>query len=267
MQLNLENNISKIKVADDKISNFINDLKNCLEKNNNIQEEIKQYSFINQTERYKNYWDNQNDLEDNVCAILGISRCDRDIQYFDRLYKAVDESIFEISKREGTPIYVAHGPGGSLQKSPKGRYITKTVYDVSKYENGKIEDLKSMQIKEFPKNMDENLNYRNIVYQINDKGKIIVRDDLKDEIINSACEKCKDLREETVKRAQKFKKEGHWYECHEDDGYIFLDDKTKDNYPFEDIDFVVDNFKGEGTYKVIDGEYKKISNEFFYKKE
>ena len=267
MQLNLENSISKTKIANDNISNFINDLKKCLEKNTAISTETKQYNFIDQSERYKDYWDYQNDLEDNVCAILGISRCDREEKYFDKLYKAVDESIFEIAKREGTAIYIANGPQGSLQTSPKGRNVIKTVYDVTKYENGKIEDLKSMQIKGLPKTMDENGNYRNIILQINDKGKITVRDDLKSEIINLACEKCAVLKEQTIKEAKEYKKEGHLYEAYEDDGFIFLDDITESNHIFEDIDFVVDNYKGEGTYKVIDGEYTKISDKFYNGKE
>lgn len=268
MELNLENNISKTKVAtDDKISNFINDLKSCLEENNNLQNDIKQYNFIDQSERYKDFWKYQNDLEETVCAKLGISRYDRNNKYFDRLYEAVNESILEISKKEGAAIYVANGPHGELQTSLEGRNITKTVYDVTKYENGKIENLRSMQMNGLPKNMDENGNYRNIVLQMNDKGKITIRDDLKSEIINLACEKCTDLREQTIKEAEEYKKEGHLYEVHKYDGCKFLVDITEENYSFEDIDFVVDNFKGEGTYQVIDGEYTKISDEFYSEKE
>lgn len=262
MRINLENSINKTaSKTNDKVSNFIKDLKKYLEKCTKI--ENKQSNFIDQSERYKSYWDYQNSLEDNVCATLGISRCDREEKYFDKIYKAVDKSILELSKKEGTAIYVATGPHGSMQVSSNGRNIIKTVYDVTKYENGKIENLKSMQMKGLPKNMDENGNYRNIVLQMNDSGKITIRDDLKSEIINSACEKCTELREETVKRAQDFKKEGHLYECREDDEFIFLEDITGNNDIFEDIDFVVDNYKGEGTYKVINGVYKKISDEFY----
>ena len=79
--------------------------------------------------------------------------------------------------------------------------------------------------------------------------------------------KCAVLKEQTIKEAKEYKKEGHLYEAYEDDGFIFLDDITESNHIFEDIDFVVDNYKGEGTYKVIDGEYTKISDKFYNGKE
>ena len=68
------------------------------------------------------------------------------------------------------------------------------------------------------------------------------------------------MKEEELKKATNYKKEGHIYKAIEDDGYIFLKDITEErNYVLEDIDFVVDCYEGEGEYKVIDGVYKKIS--------
>ena len=40
---------------------------------------------------------------------------------------------------------------------------------------------------------------------------------------------------------------------------MFLKDLTeKRDYVFEDIDFVVDCYEGEGRYQVVNGKYKKI---------
>ena len=51
------------------------------------------------------------------------------------------------------------------------------------------------------------------------------------------------------------------YEAFEDDGYIFLNDLTEErDFSIEDIDFVVDCYQGDGTYQVIDGEYRKIED-------
>lgn len=268
MNLGLENSVSKTQVVgNNNVSDLITDLKNYLANdfsvNKNTIENKKQYNFIDLSERYQNFWEYKNDFEDNVCSILGISRYDRDIKYNEELYKAVEKSIFEIAKREGTALYIGTGPMGSLHISDTGKMVIDTVYDVNKYENGKIEYLKIMEIDNLPKDMDSDGNYRKIIYQINEDGKVKIREDLKDEIIKSACEKCANLREKTVKEAKEYKKEGHLYEAHEFDGYTFLDDITEENYSFEDIDFVVDNFKGEGTYQVIDGEYTKISDEFY----
>ena len=56
------------------------------------------------------------------------------------------------------------------------------------------------------------------------------------------------------------KKKGIYiYEAFEDDGYIFLNDLTEErDFSVEDIDFVVDNYEGDGKYQVLNGEYKKI---------
>ncbi len=64
--------------------------------------------------------------------------------------------------------------------------------------------------------------------------------------------------------AEELKKEGHIYKAFEDDGYIFLKDiKAGSEEPFEDIDFVVENYDGEGEYKVIDGKYEKVKDNLY----
>ena len=268
MNLGLENSVSKTQIiGNNNVNDLITDLKNYLENDFSINKSAiqnkKQYNFIDLSKRYQDFWEYKNDFEDNVCATLGISRYDRDIKYNEELYKAVDKSIFEIAQREGTALYIATGPMGSLRISDTGKMEIDTVYDVNKYENGKLEYLKTKEIDGLPKDMDSDGNYRKIIYQVNEDGKVKIREDLKEEIIKSACEKCANLREKTVKEAKEYKKEGHLYEAHELDGYTFLNDITEENYSFEDIDFVVDNFKGEGTYQVIDGKYTKISDEFY----
>ena len=38
----------------------------------------------------------------------------------------------------------------------------------------------------------------------------------------------------------------------------FFQLKEERNFSIEDIDFVVDDYEGDGTYQVINGEYRKI---------
>ena len=127
-------------------------------------------------------------------------------------------------------------------------------YNIDKFENGKITNLtipKSIIPSEFAN--------KDIIFQYNDNGTIKVRDDLKEEAINLASQKVKNLRNKEQEINAEFKKEGHIYEAFEDDGYIFLKDITEErDFSIEDIDFVVDNYKGEGKYQVTNGEYKKI---------
>ena len=78
-------------------------------------------------------------------------------------------------------------------------------------------------------------------------------------IVNLASQKVPNLKEKENERNNEYKKEGHIYEAFEDDGYIFLNDVTEEqNFSIEDIDFVTNNYKGDGKYQVINGEYKKI---------
>ena len=86
--------------------------------------------------------------------------------------------------------------------------------------------------------------------------------DLKDEVVKMTSEKCENLKIKENEKAEDFKREGHIYEAFEDDGYIFLNDLTEErDFSIEDIDFVVDCYQGDGTYQVIDGEYRKIEEQ------
>lgn len=237
---NLGKDLLQSKVLSDFVNNFINELKDHLEKGDN-----KNIMNVNKESKYSNYWDYQNFIEDNVSANIGLSRWGNDVTYYDDLSKAVDDSIMEIAEREGTLYRKQFSTNGSS----KGE-----VFKVDKFENGQITRTtipKDAILKGF-----EN---EDLIFQYKDNGILKIRDDLKEEVINLASKKAEKLREKEQEINVEFKKEGHTYEAFEDDGYIFLNDLTEErDFSIEDIDFVVDNYKGDGIYKVIDGEYKKI---------
>lgn len=237
---NLGKDLLQSKVLSNFINEFMEELKEYLDKGNNR----KSMNVVNQN-KYSNYWDYQNFIEDNVSANIGLSRWGNDVTYYDDLSKAVDDSIMEISEREGALYRKQFSTNGSS----KGE-----VFNVDKFENGKITHTtipKDAILKGF-----EN---EDLIFQYKDNGILKIRDDLKEEVINLASKKAEKLREKEQEINAKFKKEGHSYEAFEHDGYIFLNDLTEErDFSIEDIDFVVDNYKGDGTYRVIDGEYKKI---------
>lgn len=237
---NLGKDLLQSKVLSDFVSNFIDELKDYLEKGDdrNIM------NLANQN-KYNNYWKYQNFMEDNVSAKIGLSRWGNDITYHDELSKAVDDSVMEIAENEGTLYRKQFMSNGSNNGG---------FYNIDKFENGQITHLtipKSIIPSEFAN--------KDIIFQYNDNGTIKVRDDLKEKAINLASQKVKSLRDKEQEINAEFKKEGHIYEAIEDDGYIFLKDVTEErDFSIEDIDFVVDNYKGEGKYQVTNGEYKKI---------
>lgn len=226
---NLINNAQK----SDFVQKFINDLNNFLENNNN-------------TNKYSKYWKEQKFLEDSVSATIGISRRASDITYKKELSQAVDESILELSESEGTLYRKKFKPNGPTNDP---------IYKVDKFENGKIEHL-FLPADKVPKGFDN----KDIIFQYNEDGTAIVRMDLKEKIVKEASKKTEYLKEKENEKALEYKKEGHVYNAVEDDGYIFLKDLSeKREYILEDIDFVVDCYQGEGKYKVINGEYKKVN--------
>ena len=237
---NLGKDLLESKALSNFVNEFINELKGYLEKGNNRNI----MNVVNQN-KYSNYWEYQNFMEDKVSANIGLSRWGNDVTYYDDLSKAVDDSIMEISEREGALYRKQFSTNGSS----KGE-----VFNVDKFENGQITHTtipKDAILKGF-----EN---EDLIFQYKDNGILKIRDDLKEEIINLASKKAEKLKEKEQEIHAEFKKEGHTYEAFEDDGYIFLNDLTEErDFSIEDIDFVVDNYKGDGTYKVIDGEYKKI---------
>ena len=238
---NLGKDLLENKAISDFVNEFINELKGYFEKGYNRNN----MNVVNQN-KYSDYWEYQNFMEDNVSANIGLSRWGNDVTYYDDLSKAIDDSIMEIAEREGTLYRKQFSTNGSS----KGE-----VFKVEKFENGQITHTT------IPKdNIIKGFENEDIIFQYKDNDILKIRDDLKKEAINLASKKAERLREKEQKINAEFKKEGHTYEAFEDDGYIFLNDLTEEkDISIEDIDFVVNNYKGDGTYKVIDGEYKKIN--------
>ena len=236
---NLGKDLLENKVLSSFVNNFINELKDYLEKGNNNM------NLVNKN-KYSNYWEYQNFMEDSVSARVGLSRWGNDITYYNELDKVVDDSILDLTSKERTLYRKQFLWNGSNN----GEF-----YNVDKFENGQIEQIK------IPKDIiPSEFENKDIIFQYNKNGTIKIRDDLKEEVINLASQKAEKLRDKEQERNAEFKKEGHKYEAFEDDGYIFLIDLTETrDFSIEDIDFVVDNYQGDGKYQVINGEYKKIN--------
>ena len=237
---NLGKDLLQSKVVSNFVNEFINELKEYLEKKDN-----KNVINVNKENKYSNYWDYQNFMEDNVAANIGISRWSADIKYCDELSDAIDNSILELTEKEGTLYrkqFMANGPTDN------------PTYSIDKFENGKIEHL-ILSANKVPKGFEN----EDIIFQYKANGVAKVRTDLKEEVVNLASQKVVNLKEKENERNNEYKKEGHIYEAFEDDSYIFLNDITEEkSFSIEDIDFVTNNYKGDGKYKVINGEYKKI---------
>ena len=127
------------------ISNFINELKEVFEKKNLSNN------------KYSDYWSSQKFIEDNVSCKIGISKYGANIIYSDEISKKINNSILQISEKEGT-LYRKKFPANG---SSKGQF-----YNVEKFENGEITKVKipkSMISKEF---QDED-----IIFKINQNGK------------------------------------------------------------------------------------------------
>lgn len=235
----LEQNLSEDNVLNDFVNKFISELKEYFEKNSNK-------NVINIENQYSSYWDYQNFIEDNVAANIGISRWSADIKYCDELSEAIDNSILELAEKEGTLYrkqFIANGPTDN------------PTYRIDKFENGKIEHL-ILTGDKVPKGFEN----EDIIFQYKADGSTKIRTDLKEEAINLAIPKTVDLKELENERNSEYKKEGHIYEVYEDDGYIFLNNVTEEQeFIIEDIDFVTYNYKGDGKYQVINGEYQKIN--------
>ena len=231
------NNLSKNKSLSNFANSLINELKEYLENG-------KSQNLVN-ISKYSEYWKAQRFIEDNVASKIGLSRLNANITYNTELRKAINDSILKISEKEGTLYRKKYSVNGSS----KGQ-----VYKIDKFENGKITHI-TIPEKVIP----ESLKNEDIIFQYTNDGKINIRSDLKDKILDLATNKVLNLKKEEVKRNNNFKKEGHIYNVFEDDGYIFLNDITEKNgSSIEDIDFIVNNYQGEGKYQVINGEYKKI---------
>jgi len=236
LKLEIFNNLINNVKESDFVQDFMKEISNLLE--NNYKE--------NKASKYDKYWKYQNSMEDNLAANIGISRWSADIKYSDELSEVIDNSILELSKKEGALYRKKFMPNGPTDN---------TTYSIDKFENGKIEHLRLSGDK-VPKGFDN----EDIIFQYKSNGNTKVRTDLKQEVIELASKKTEYLKEKENESALQYKKEGHIYKAVEDDGYIFLKDLTEERgYIIEDIDFVVDYYQGEGKYQVINGEYNKIS--------
>ena len=231
---NLGNSLNENKVLSRFVSSFIDELKDYLEKGDrrNKMEEVNKYS---------NYWDYQNCIEENVSARIGLSRWGNDNTYYDELNQIVDDIILEISKEE--TVYRKQFPAVGND------------FEVEKFENGEITNLK------LPKEIiSEEYYNKDIIFQYDGIGNAKIRDDLKERIIELSKDKAYTLKNKEKEKNIEYKKEGHIYEAYEDDGYIFLNDLTEEmDFSIEDIDFIVDNYEGDGKYQVVNGEYIKIN--------
>lgn len=236
MNLELFNNLTNNTKEKEIMQKFIGELSDFIKDN------VKS----NETAKYNQYWEYQNFLEDNVAASIGISRYGADIRYRNNLGEAVNNAILKLSETEGVLYRKQFMPNGSADKA---------TYSVDKFENGKVEHL-VLEANQVPNGYDN----ADIIFQYKSDGSTVVRQDFKEKIVNLASESAKDLKLEELKKAEDYKREGHVYKAIEDDGYIFLKDLTeKREYVFEDIDFVVDSYKGDGKYQVVNGKYEKIS--------
>lgn len=239
MDLEIFNNLINNVKESDFIQDFVKELTKFLEKNN-------ENNMLNESNKYSKYWDYQNFMEDNVAATIAISKWSADNRYCDELSEVIDNSILELSQKEGV-LY-------RKKYMPKGPADNKT-YSVDKFENGRIEHL-TLEEHKVPKGFDN----QDIIFQYKDDGSIKVRMDLKDEAVKLASQNTEYLKIKENEMSSDYKREGHIYKAVENDGYVFLKDLTeKRDYVFEDIDFVVDCYQGDGEYQVIDGKYKKIS--------
>ena len=238
MDLEIFNKLINNARGNDFVRNFINELSNFMKNDSKLHKK-------NQTTKYSKYWTSQKFMEDNVAANIGISRWSADIKYRDELSDAIENSILELSEKEGTLYRKQFTPNGPSNNP---------TYNVDKFENGKIEHL-ILSGDKVPSGYDN----EDIIFQYKTDGSTKVRMDLKEKAVELASQSAEYLKIKENEKTADYKREGHIYKAVENDGYIFLKDLTKQrDYVLEDIDFVVDCYQGEGKYQVTDGVYKKI---------
>lgn len=243
--MNLENfnvkDLGKNLLENNFISNFVNEfvneLKERFEKDND-----KNIENTSNNNKYNDYWEYQNSMEDKLSAKIGLSKWGANITYRKELNKAIDDSILELSEKEG-PLY-------RKDFSASGQF-----FNVQKFEDGEISNIR-LETRIFPKELYN----KDIIFQYNEEGNFNVRDDLKEEVINLASPKVANLKVKENERNKEYKKEGHIYEAIEDDGYVFLKDITENrDFVIEDIDFVTQVYNGDGKYQVLNGKYQKVN--------
>lgn len=225
------------------MKNFINELTNFRESN-------KRPNTVNKPNKYSKYWYYQNFIEDNVAANIGISRWGANIKYHKELSESVNNSILKLTEKEGTLYRKQFMPNGATDNP---------MYNVDRFDNGNIEHLILPKDK-VPNEVDN----EDIIFQYEKENVVKIRTDLKEKVVELASKNAKYLKLIENEKNLDYKREGHVYVAIEDDGYVFLKDLTeKRGYVLEDIDFVVDCYKEEGKYQVINGVYKKVNKILF----
>lgn len=254
----MELEVEKNTTVKDKNKGEADDLLKQLNKTLNKKTEEKkldksQYNFADLSEKFKkNYWEHRiGHMEDDIASTIGLSRSTYEIMG-DSLTNEIDKSIAEIATRENTVLYRKEfdGHGGDNDKT----------YSVDKYEINskevKHEDLKLNNLLD--KYEDED-----IIFQYDEKNNIIVRDDLKQEAIYKACEKCMKYKKEQDKEIAKYKIEGHMYQVVSGLPENRLEDVDTGEM-FDDIDFGNDIDDGTtSVYQVQDGEYVKVYDGYY----
>lgn len=256
MDLIVNNEVITKDKKEEAVAGLLKELNEELHKNLEEKKVDKnQYDFIDLSERYKNdYWEFRiGHMEDDIASTIGLSKSTyEELLIYGSLNKAIDESIFELANREGVTLYRKEfGANWSIDDK---------VYNVDKYEiNGR--EVKHEKVE--TKSTLQKYKNKDIIFQYDEKNHVIVRDDLKQEAIYKACEKCMKYKNQQDKEVAKYKIEGHMYQTIGCMPISYLGDvETQDE--FEDIDFVNDIYDDStSVYQVQNGEYVKIYDGYF----
>ena len=239
MELTLEKN--ELSKADDKvIEKFTNELKNSLE-NNDLEE-------TNQLEQYR---EGTTLLREYLGTSIGIPILTCDNEFKDILDELLKKGMNELSKSEETLYWLKSW-------SSKEKNGT-TKYAVGEYKDGKFEGYQYLPKSKLPKFKED----EEIIFTYNKKGKIEVRDDLKEKLVENYSEDLQYLKEVELKRNENFKQEGYIYRAYKsknEDNVILLKNIGK-NAVIEDLDFSMNDYTQSGLYQVKDGKYVKISDD------
>ena len=228
MELTLEKN--ELNKTEDKIvEEFTKELSDSLE-NNDLEKN-------NQLEQYR---EGTTLIREHLGTSVGIpiTTCNNEFgDVLDRLFK---EELSELSETEG-PIYLLQAWCNKVDNRT-------TQYVVGEYKDGGFEGYKYMPKSKLPKfNEGEE-----IIFTYNDKGKIEVRDDLKEKMTESFSEELQYLKEVELKRNEEFKKEGYIYRATKsksDENIVFLKDISK-GATIEDLEFSMNDYQKDGLYQV-----------------
>ncbi len=254
MELDVINNVAKEKNGNNEIDKFLDDIEEALKSDdkkgkNNIQEDAIT------TKELDEYWIGTagDYIFDIASKEIGLSLMTHDKNY-KKILDAVEEALKELSKKVGIIYY--KGEDGSFWNEE----LQKECYSVDRYEDGRKTTLsvpKEDALYKVEKGIDK-YNYEDVVFVYDEKGKVKIRKDLKEEAIELTKDKLVDLKKEQDKKVKEYKKEGHIYNVNSELGYVIIKDTTQRRVPIEDMEFTIKGYKGDGKYQVVNGEYKKV---------